>query len=109
MVDRDQLHLIEVGHLAQLFRDADVVMPVALAQHAAGHPDILFVIGREVLALARTRAERSDTEYVGEESELMPVPRVDHRAGSGEPRLFLVLDDLAGDLLRFVLNETVRP
>ena len=79
-----QLDLVEVGDLAQLFGDAHFVGAVALAEDFAGDGDVLVVVHREVAAVAGARAERRDTEHVGDELEALAVPGEDHGAGAGE-------------------------
>ena len=64
-----QLNLIEVGNLAQFLGDADFVCAVARLQRLAGNRDVLVVIHGEVLAVARTGAQRRDAQHVGDELE----------------------------------------
>ena len=91
MVDRDQLQLIDIGDLAQLFGDADAVFAIHGHERFAGDLNVLVVIDREVLAVAGTRAERSDAQHVRDVLELAAIPGPDDRAGSGQALRFLVL------------------
>ena len=83
MIDGDQADLVQVGDLAQLLDDADLVLAVTRHQRLAGDLDDLVVIDREVLTVACRRAERRDPEHVGDELVLLAVPGVDHRARAG--------------------------
>src|SRR5260370_41386373 len=109
MVDGEQLDLIEIRRLAQLFGDADVEAAVSRDQCAGGDLDVLVVIDREKLAVAGAGAERRYAKDVSDEAVTLAVPGPDHGAGAGEPLGFLVGDYLASGLIGFVLNEPVGP
>ena len=66
------------------------------------------MIDREVVAIARTGAERSDAENVGNELILVAVPGEDHGAGAGEALRFRNGERFQF-LMRLILNEAVGP
>ncbi len=53
MIERDQLHLIQIRNLVQFFRNAHFVNAIALLKGAAGDLDVLVVIHGKVRAVAK--------------------------------------------------------
>src|SRR3569833_2397236 len=85
VIDRDQLHLIEVGNFVQFLRDVHLVFAVRRFQSRAGYLNVLVVIHGEVMTVARTGSERSNAKHIGYELEFLAVPGKDHRTRAGEP------------------------
>src|ERR1039457_542498 len=109
MIQRDQLDLVDVGDLAQFLRDADFVLPVAGLQPLGGDGDVLVVIHREILPIARTGAQWGYAQHVGDELETLAVPGEDHGARPGESRRLFDNAHAVDGELGFVLDQTVRP
>ncbi len=109
MIDGVQLDLIEIRHLAQLFGDANFIVAVFGLKRGAGDLHPLVVIHREVTSIAIASAQRSHSQNIGNELELVPVPGPDHRAGAGQSLRFLINVRLIRRLLDFVLDQPVRP
>ncbi len=109
MINGLEPQLIEERDLRQLLGDADLVAVVHRPQRLARYLDELVVIHREVRTIAVRRAERRDTEHVGDEAEARAVPGPDQRAGTRQPLRFLVHIRLACELIRLILNQPVGP
>ena len=109
MIDGEELHLIEVGHLAQLLGNADIVQAAGSGQRATGNGDELVVIHGEVTALAVAGAERGYAQHVRDELHIAAVPRPDHGTGPGEALRFLIYVGLVGGLVDLVLDQAVGP
>src|ERR1035438_10402518 len=109
MVDRDELHLVEIGNLAQLFGDADFIAPIHGLQRLAGNLHVFVVIDGEVTAIARGCAQRRHSKHIRDEAELTAIPGEDYGAGAGEALRFLILDGFVDGLLRLVLDQAVGP
>jgi len=64
------------------------IAPVVGRECRARNLDVLVVIYRKILPVARTRAQRRHTQHVGDELKSLAVPREDHRARAGKPVRF---------------------
>ena len=109
MIDRDQLHLVEIRDFAQFLRDTHFVLPVHRLQCLARNLHVFVVIHRKIAAIARGRAQRRHAEHVGDESEFGSIPREDHGARAGEALRFREFDGLVDGLLRLILDQPVGP
>ena len=109
VIDRDQFDPIEVGHLTQFFRDANLIAPIFKGERLARNLYVLVVIDRKIFSVARAGAQRRHSKHVRDEFKSLAIPGEDHRAGAGQSLCLLDGDGLVGFLPGFVLDQPVGP
>ncbi len=80
MVDHVEADAVEVGHLAQLLGELQLVDAVPRGELLAAHQHVLVVVGRYQHARRHGQAQRRDAEHVGDELVALAVPGVEERA-----------------------------
>ncbi len=61
MIERDQLHFVQIRNFVQFLRDVHLIRAILDVQRRARNLDVLIVINREVVSITGTGAERCNT------------------------------------------------
>ena len=83
VVEREEPQAVQVQHLLELVRDAQLVAPVPRREPPGGDAHVLDRVGVAAHARGLVVPHLPRAEEVGEELEALAVPRVEVRAGGG--------------------------
>src|SRR5205823_162982 len=95
VVHHHKFSFVQVEHLAKLFGDLKLILPVLRGEILlVSNPNKFFRIGLDITALRNGKAERRRSQNIGDKAEALPVPRIKVRTGAflkgqfqGEERL----------------------